>query len=51
MPLGIKDKEQLSKTVKEFPVLCDKAAKGFKEKDTGKAATRDVLCRKVFLEI
>ena len=51
MSLGIKDKEQLSKTVKEFPVLYHKAAKGFKEKDTGKAATRDVLCRKVFLEI
>ena len=43
--------EQLSETVKEFPVLYDKAAKRYKEKDAGKAATRGVLCKKVFLEI
>ena len=36
---------------KEFPVLYDKAAKGYKEKDAGKAATRGVLCKKKFLEI
>ena len=38
-------------TVKKFPVLSDKVAKGYKEKDAGKAAPRGVLCKKVFLEI
>ena len=51
MPLSIKEEEQLPETVKELPVLCDKATKGYKEKDAGKAATRGVLCKKVFLEI
>ena len=51
MPVSIKEEEQLSETVKEFPVLHDKAAKGCKVKDAGKAATRGVLCEKVFLEI
>ena len=51
MSLSIKEEEQLSETVKEFPVLYDKAAKGYKEKDVGKAATRGFLCNKVFLEI
>ena len=37
--------------LKDFPLLYDKAAKGYKEKDAGKAATRGVLCKKVFLEI
>ena len=37
MSLSIKGEEQLSKT---FPVLYDKAAKGCKEKDVGKAVTR-----------
>ena len=50
MSLSIKEEEQLSETVKEFPVLYDKAAKGYKEKDVGKAATRGVR-KKVFLEI
>ena len=39
---------QLSETVKEFPGLYDKVAKGYKEKDAGKAATRGALCKKVF---
>ena len=34
MSLSIKEEEQLSDKVKEFPVLYDKAAKGYKEKDT-----------------
>ena len=50
MFLCIKE-EELSETVKEFPVLYDKAAKGYKEKDAGKAVTRGFLCKKVFLEI
>ena len=33
MSLSIKEEEQLSDKVKEFPVLYDKAAKGYKEKD------------------
>ena len=37
--------------LKDFPLLYDKAAKGYKEKNAGKAATRGVLCKKVFLEI
>ena len=48
MSLSIKGEEQLSKT---FPVLYDKASKGYKEKDVGKAVTRGVLCKKVFLQI
>ena len=51
MPLSIKEEEQPSETVREFPVLYDIAAKGYKEKDAGKAATRSVLCKKVFIEI
>ena len=51
MSLSIKEEEQLSETVKEFPVLYDKAAKGYKEKDAGKAATRGDLCKKVFLKV
>ena len=51
MSLSIKEEGQLSETVKEFPVLYDKATKGYKEKDAGKAATRGILCKKVFLEI
>ena len=39
---------QLSETVKEFPGLYDKVAKGYKEKDAGKAAIRGALCKKVF---
>ena len=48
MSLSIKEEEQPSETVKEFPGLFDKTAKGYKEKDAGKAATRGVLCKKVF---
>ena len=48
MSLSVKEEEQLPVTVKEFPVLYDKAAKG---KDTGKAVTRGILSKKVFLEI
>ena len=33
MSLSIKEEEQLSEKVKEFPVLYDKAAKENKEKD------------------
>ena len=33
MSLSIKEAEQLSEKVKKFPVLYDKAAKGYKEKD------------------
>ena len=51
MSLNVKEEEQLPETVKEFPVLYDKAAKGYKEKDTGKAVTRGILSKKVFLEI
>ena len=51
MSLSIKEEEQLSETVKEFPVLYDKATKRYKEKYTGKAATRGVLCKKVFFAI
>ena len=52
MSLSIKEEEeQLFETVKTFPVLYDKAAKGYKEKDVGKAVTRGVLCKKVFLQI
>ena len=51
MSLRIKEEEQLSETVKEFPVLYDKAEKGYKEKEVGKAAIRGFLCNKVFLEI
>ena len=50
MFLSIKE-EELSETVKKFPVLYDKAAKGYKEKDAGKAVTRGFQCKKVFLEI
>ena len=51
MSLSIKEEEQFSETVKEFPVLYDNAAEGYKEKDVGKAAIRWVLCKKMFLEI
>ena len=51
MSLSIKEEEQLSETVKEFPVLYEKVAKGYKEKNTGKAATKGVICKKVLLEI
>ena len=51
MSLSIKEEEQLSETVKEFPVLYDKAAKRYKEKDTGKAVTRGALWKEVFLEV
>ena len=51
MSPSIKEEEQLSEAVREFPVLYDMAAKGYKEKDARKAATRGVLCKKVFLEI
>ena len=51
MSLSIKEGEQLSETVKEFPVLYDKAAKRYKGKGAGKAAARGALCKKVFLEI
>ena len=53
MSLSIKGGRELSETVKEFPVLYDKAAKGYKERerDAGKAATRSVLCKKLFLKI
>ena len=47
MSLSIKEEEQLS----EFPALYNKAAKGYKEKDAGKAANRGVVCKKVLLEI
>ena len=33
MCLSIKEEEQFSETVKEFPVLYDKAVKGYKEKE------------------
>ena len=33
MSLSIKEEEQLSEKAKEFPVLYDKAAKGYREKD------------------
>ena len=33
MSLSIKEEEQLSEKVKEFPVLRDKAAKRYREKD------------------
>ena len=33
MSLSIKEGEQLSEKVKEFPVLYDKAAKRYREKD------------------
>ena len=51
MSLSIKEEEQLSETVKELPVLYDKATKGYTEKDAGKAVTRGVLCKKMFIEI
>ena len=51
MFLSIKEEEQLFETAKEFPVLHDKAAKGYKKIDVGKAATRGILCKKMFLEI
>ena len=51
MSLSIKEEEQLSETVKEFPVLYDKAAKRYKENDAGKAVTRGALCKEVFLEV
>ena len=51
MPISIKEEEQFSETVKEFPVLYDKAAKGYKEKDAEKQPPRRVLYKKVFLEI
>ena len=35
MSLSIKEEDQLSEKVKEFPVLYDKAAKGYREKDAG----------------
>ena len=47
MSLSIKEEEQFSETVKEFPVLYDKAVKGYKEKDAGKATTRGVLWKGV----
>ena len=47
MCLSIKEEEQFSETVKEFPVLYDKAVKGYKEKDARKAATRGVLWKGV----
>ena len=37
MSLSTKEEEQFSETVKEFPVLYDKAVKWYKEKDAGKA--------------
>ena len=51
MFLSIKEEEKLFETVKEFLVLQDKAAKGYKKKDAGKAATRGIPCKKMFLEI
>ena len=51
MILSIKEEEQFSETVKEFPVLYDKAAKGHKEKDAKKQPPRRVVCKKEFLEI
>ena len=40
MSLSIKEEEQLSEKVKEFPVLYDKAAKGYREKDAVNNAWR-----------
>ena len=51
MLLSINEEGQLYETVREFPVFYDMAAKGYKEKDAGKAATRGALSKKVFLEI
>ena len=51
MLLSIKEEEQFSETVKEFPVLYDKAAKGYKEKDAEKQPPRRALCKNVLLEI
>ena len=35
MSLSIKEEDHLSEKVKEFPVLYDKAAKEYREKDAG----------------
>ena len=51
MLLSIKEEEQFSETVKESPVLYDKAAKGYKEKDAEKQPPTRALCKKVFLEV
>ena len=51
MPLSIKEEEQLADTVGEFPVLYDMAANRCKEKNAGKATTKVLLCKKVFIEI
>ena len=42
MSLSIKQEEQLSEKVKEYPVLYDKAAKGYKENDAVNNAWRSV---------
>ena len=42
MSLSIKEEEQLSEKVKEFPVLYDKTAKGYREKDAVNNAWRSV---------
>ena len=42
MSLSIKKEEQLSEKLKEFPVLYDKVAKGYKEKDAVNNAWRSV---------
>ena len=50
MSLSIKEEEQLSEKVKKFPVLCDKAAKRYKEKDLVNNACRSVSEKLVFVE-
>ena len=40
MSLSMKEEEQLSEKVKEYPVLYDKAAKEYREKDAVKNAWR-----------
>ena len=40
MSLSIKEEKQLSEKVKKIPVLYDKAAKGYKEKDAVNNACR-----------
>ena len=40
MSLSLKEKEQLSEKVKEFPVLYDKAAKAYKEEEAVNNAWR-----------
>ena len=42
MSLSIKEEEQLSEKVKELPVLYDKAAKRYKEKDAVNNTRRSV---------